>query len=107
MSFKLPSLAVIFTLVASTAFADMIVVNERFIVAKDSIRGLFYRDSNRLTVLDIRWSDWSTKYRCQTDYERARATAAMLNMRLDLEDADAIDFGDFLESEGFKDCKRF
>ncbi|MEM6589314.1 MAG: hypothetical protein AAF641_12770 [Pseudomonadota bacterium] len=84
----------------------MIVVNGRYIVAKDEIRGYFYRDG-RATVLDIRWSDWSTQYKCADDYDRARVQAAMLNLSLRLQDARSVDFGEFLQDEGFSDCGRF
>ncbi|MEO0372116.1 MAG: hypothetical protein AAF231_11715, partial [Pseudomonadota bacterium] len=61
----------------------------------------------RATVFDIRWSDWSTQYKCADEYDRTRIEAAMLNLSLRLEDARSVDFGDFLADEGFTDCRRF
>ncbi len=107
MASKLAGLAIAFSLCASGASANLIVINDRYVVAKDSIRGYFYRDRNRLTVFDIRWSDWSTQYRCQDTYDRARVTAASLNFALKVKDALSLDFGDFLTEEGFSDCQKF
>jgi hypothetical protein len=92
---------------ATSAAADHLVVNDRFIVAKDDVRGFFYRDGNRQTVLDIRWSDWSIKYRCNDEYDRDRVKAAMLNLVLQLDEARDLSFPDFLASEGFDGCESF
>lgn len=107
MKFKFPAFAVVFCLFASSALAEMIVINGRYIVPKDSIRGYFYRQSDQQTVFDIRWSDWSTQYRCQDLYERTRVQAASLNFVLQISEASALDFEDFLDSEGFVECSKF
>lgn len=104
---RLTGLSIVFAICASSAAADLIVINDRYIVAKDDVRGYFYRDRDRLTVFDIRWSDWSTQYRCQDEYDRDRATAASLNFVVQIKDALSLDFAKFLEGEGFADCKKF
>lgn len=96
-----------FALCASGAAADLIVINERYVVAKEDVRGYFYRDRDSLTVFDIRWSDWSTQYRCADEYDRARVTAASLNLVVQMKDTLSLDFSVFLESEGFSDCQKF
>ncbi|WP_147108934.1 hypothetical protein [Tateyamaria sp. syn59] len=107
MPLKTTSLAITLCLVATTGLADMIVINGRYIVPKDGVRGYFYRQSDDRTVFDIRWSEWSTQYRCDDDYDRSRVEAAALNFVLQIADARALDFGDFLESEGFANCAKF
>ncbi len=107
MVFKFHALTVIFCLFSSSAFADMIVVNGRYIVAKESIRGYFYRQSDQRTVFDVRWSDWSTQYRCEDPYDRTRVEAASLNLVLQLGEARSVDFQDFLNTEGFVECTKF
>lgn len=92
---------------ASTAAADHIVVNGRYIVAKADIRGYFYRERDQSTVFDVRWSDWSTRYRCDDAYDTAQVEAATGNLVLGLAGATSIDFGRFLEREGFIGCERF
>jgi hypothetical protein len=104
---KLTLLSIAFALCASSAAADLIVINERYIVARDDVRGYFYRENGKLTVFNIRWSDWSTKYRCQDEYDRTKVTAALLNLAIQMKDAVSLDFGEYLESEGFIDCKKF
>ena len=104
---KLTLLSIAFALCASSAAADLSVINERYIVARDDVRGYFYRENGKLTVFNIRWSDWSTKYRCQDEYDRTRVTAALLNLAIQMKDAVSLDFGEYLESEGFIDCKKF
>ncbi len=104
---KRTALTLFFTIFASSAFADLIVINDRYMVAKDDVRGYFYRDRDKLTVFDIRWSDWSTQYRCQDQYDRTRVTAASLNFVLQMKEAQSMDFATFLEGEGFTDCKKF
>ena len=107
MKFKFPVLAVVFSLFASGASAEMIVINGRYVVSKDSIRGYFCRQSNQQTVFDIRWSDWSTQYRCQDRYDKTRVKAASLNFVIQLSEASALDFKDFLDNEGFAECSQF
>lgn len=107
MTFKSAALAVMFSFFASSAFAELIVINGRYIVPKEAIRGYFYRESDQRTVFDIRWSDWSTQYRCEDLYDRTRVQAASLNFVLQIGEASALDFGEFLESEGFADCAKF
>ena len=93
---KLAALALGFALLASSATAELIVINDRYIVAKNEVRGYFYRDRDKLTVFDIRWSEWSTQYRCQDKYDRTRVTAASLNFVVKMKDALSLDFGEFL-----------
>lgn len=107
MPANLSTLALVMGLFGTTAMADMVVVNGRYVVPKDTIRGYFYRQSDQRTVFDVRWSDWSTQYRCSTAYDRTVVQAALLNFVLQLKDATSLDFGDFLESEGFEDCRKF
>ena len=107
MKLKFSAVAVAFSLFASGAQADMIVVNSRYVVAKDTIRGYFYRQNNKQTVFDVRWSDWSTQYRCDDDYDLTRVEAASLNLGLQIAEARSLNFKDFLESEGFVGCKKF
>ena len=104
---KLMGLSLVLAAFASSAAADLIVINDRYMVAKDEVRGYFYRDRDKLTVFDIRWSEWSTQYRCQDEYDRERVTAASLNFVIQMKDALSLDFGEFLEGEGFTDCKKF
>lgn len=104
---KLTGLTLVFAIFASSAVAELIVINDRYIVAKDDLRGYFYRDRNKVTVFDIRWSDWSTQYRCQDEYDPDSVTAASMNLVLRIKDALSLDFGEFLESEGFTDCQKF
>ena len=107
MTFKFPAWAVVFSLFATSAFAELIVINGRYVVPKDSVRGYFYRERDQNTVFDIRWSDWSTQYRCQDPYDRARVMAASLNFVLQIKDAQSLDFQEFLDNEGFADCAKF
>ena len=109
MKFKFPALTVVFSLLASSALAEMIVINGRYVVPKDSVRGYFYRkgQSEKLTVFDVRWSDWSTQYRCQDRYDETRVEAASLNFVLQLSEARSLDFKDFLDSQGFAECSKF
>ncbi len=104
---KRTGLSLIFAVFATSAAADFVVINDRYMVAKQDVRGYFYRDRNKLTVFDIRWSDWSTQYRCQDEYDRERVTAASLNFALKMKDALSLDFGEFLDEEGFTDCRKF
>lgn len=99
--------ALILCLQASGALADMIVINGRYVVHKEEVRGYFYRQSDQKTVFDIRWSDWSTQYRCDDTYDQTRVLAASLNFALQLDESDQLDFGDFLEREGFSGCAKF
>lgn len=105
--FKATSLAIALSLCASAAQADMVVINGRYVIAKQDVRGYFYRQRDDRMVFDVRWSDWSTQYRCSDTYDRSRVEAAALNLILKLEDARALDFGEFLTSEGFADCEKF
>lgn len=89
------------------AAAEMIVINGRYTVAKDSVRGYFYRQSNKQTVFDVRWSDWSTQYKCQDTYEDTKVMAASLNLVIKIGENRALDFKDFLDSQGFEDCSKF
>ncbi|GGX54188.1 hypothetical protein GCM10007385_22990 [Tateyamaria omphalii] len=107
MSFKTSALAVALSLLATSAMADLIVINGRYVVAKDSVRAYFYRQRDDRTVFDVRWSDWSTQYRCNDEYDGTRVEAASLNLVLQIGDARALDFGDFLDSEGFEGCEKF
>ncbi len=107
MKSKLPALTVVFSLFASSALAEMIVINERYIVPKDSIRGYFYRQSDELTVFDISWSDWSTQYRCQDIYDGTKVMAASLNLVIAISEARALDFKEFLDGQGFMACSKF
>lgn len=100
-------LALVFSVTATCAAADMVVINERYIVSKDDVRGYFYRDRDKRTVFDIRWRDWSTQYRCQDTYDAANVTAASLNLVLQLKDAISLDFAEFLNDQGFTDCQKF
>lgn len=100
-------LSVVFSLFTTSAQADMIVINGRYIVPKDSIRGYFYRRGEQHTVFDIRWSDWSTQYRCQDQYDKARVEAAALNFVIQIGEARSLDFKDFLDAEGFRECTKF
>lgn len=104
---KLTGLSLILLLSASSVAADLIVINDRYVVAKDDIRGYFYRDGSKLTVFDIRWSDWSTQYRCQDEYDSASVTAASLNFVVQMKDALSLNFAEFLKGEGFTDCQKF
>ena len=107
MKLKISALAVVLSLLASNAFAEMIVINGRYVVPKDSIRGYFYRQSDQKTVFDVRWSDWSTQYRCKDLYDRTRVLAASLNFVIQVGEASALDFNDFLDSQGFAECAKF
>ena len=107
MPFRTLSLALALTLVATSAVADLIVINGRYIVPKDGVRGYFYRQGDDRTVFDVRWSEWSTQYRCDDVYDRSRIEAAALNFVLQITDARALDFADFLETEGFSNCAKF
>lgn len=104
---KLTGLSLVLAVFASSAAADLIVINGRYMVSKDEVRGYFYRDRDKLTVFDIRWSEWSTQYRCKDEYDRESVTAASLNFVIQMKDALSLDFGEFLEGEGFTDCKKF
>ncbi|GFE50100.1 hypothetical protein So717_18530 [Roseobacter cerasinus] len=99
--------ALILCLQASGAVADMIVINGRYVVHKEDVRGYFYRQNDQRMVFDIRWNDWSTQYRCNDTYDQTRVLAASLNFAIQLEEADQLDFGDFLEGEGFSGCAKF
>ncbi len=105
--FRAVSIATALTLCASAAVADMVVINGRYVVAKEDVRGYFYRERDQTTVFDVRWSDWSTRYRCSDAYDRFGVEAAALNLVLKLQDARALDFGEFLTSEGFAECEKF
>lgn len=107
MKRKCSVLAVMFCLLGSALQAEMIVINGRYVVAKEDVRGYFYRQSNQKTVFDVRWSDWSTQYRCEDRYDRSRVEAAALNLVLEIAEVRALDFQDFLESEGFAGCEKF
>lgn len=107
MKLRYAALAVVFSLFAANASAEMIVINERYVVPKDSIRGYFYRQNDQRTVFDVRWSDWSTQYRCEDTFDMTRVTAASLNLVIKIGEARALDFNDFLESEGFSGCSKF
>ncbi len=107
MKLRLSALVVVFSLLGSSAWAEMIVINGRYIVPKESVRGYFYRESDQHTVFDIRWSDWSTQYRCQDAYDQTRVMAASLNFIIQLDDASSLDFQDFLDGEGFTNCSKF
>lgn len=107
MTFKLATVAVAFSLLATSAQAELIVINGRYVVAKDSVRGYFYRRNSQQTVFDVRWSDWSTQYKCDDDYDLTRVEAASLNLVLQIDEARSLDFKDFLESEGFAGCEKF
>lgn len=107
MKRKILGLTILFAIFASEAIADLVVINGRYIVAKEDARGYFYRDRDKLTVFDIRWSDWSTQYRCDDQYDRERVTAASLNFVIQIKDAMSLDFGEFLEGEGFTNCQKF
>ena len=104
MPIRLSVWTVFLSLLATNAFADMVVINDRYVVAKDTVRGYFYRDRDRKTVFDIRWSDWSTQYRCDDTYDRTRVQAAMLNFALQMDKTNAMDFQMFLEDQGFSGC---
>ncbi|MFT5797310.1 MAG: hypothetical protein ACI84R_001368 [Candidatus Azotimanducaceae bacterium] len=107
MKFKFLTLTAVFSLFSSMAAAEMIVINGRYTVAKDSVRGYFYRQSNKQTVFDVRWSDWSTQYKCQDTYEDTKVMAASLNLVIKIGENRALDFKDFLDSQGFEDCSKF
>ena len=107
MKLKLAALAFVCSLFATGASAEMIVINGRYVVPKDTVRGYFYRQSNQQMVFDIRWSDWSTQYRCQDEYDKARVLAASLNFTIQIGKSSALDFGEFLKSEGFAGCEKF
>lgn len=107
MKSKFPALAVTLSLLATGVSAEMIVINGRYVVAKESIRGYFYRQNNQQTVFDVRWSDWSTQYRCEDLYDRTVVQAAALNFVLQIGEANSLDFGDFLEDQGFSGCAKF
>ena len=92
---------------ALPAAADHIVINGRYIVAKADVRGYFYRQRDGSTVFDIRWSDWSTRYRCADNYDTARVAAALGNLALQLAEATTLDYVAFLEGEGFAGCEQF
>ena len=106
MTLKCLALTLALAVMGGAAAADMIVINGRYVVAKQDIRSYFYRDG-RATVFDVRWSDWSTRYKCQDEYDKAKVLAASLNLTLQLKDATDLDFGDFLSGEGFSDCQKF
>ncbi|WP_299674958.1 hypothetical protein [uncultured Roseobacter sp.] len=99
--------AMVLSIFASGAAAEMVVINGRYIVAKESIRAYFYRERDNRVVFDVRWSDWSTQYRCEDTYDRAEVTAASLNLVLELGQTSALDFEEFLEAEGFTNCAKF
>ncbi len=107
MPHRLTACTFILGLLTTSAFADMVVINDRYVVAKDTVRGYFYRDRDRKTVFDIRWSDWSTQYRCNDTYDRTQVQAAMLNFALQMDKASAMDFQIFLDEQGFTDCAKF
>ncbi|MEM9577584.1 MAG: hypothetical protein AAF999_11295 [Pseudomonadota bacterium] len=107
MKVRVFGLALICALFASVAKAELMVINGRYVVAKEDIRGFFYRDRDGRTVFDVRWSDWSTRYQCQDAYDRTRVTAASLNLVIQVSDALSLDFGDYLAGEGFTECQKF
>ncbi|MGZ2259883.1 hypothetical protein [Roseobacter sp. A03A-229] len=107
MKIRLLAMAVGASLLASSVQAEMIVINGRYIVAKEAVRGYFYRENTQKTVFDVRWSDWSTQYRCEDTYDRSRIEAASLNLVLKIGEASFLDFEGFLESEGFVGCTKF
>ena len=105
----LVAMALMMTGLASAAHADLIVVNGRYIVEKDSVRAYFYRQRGQefQTVFDVRWSDWSTQYRCRNTYDQTLVLAASLNLVSEIKQSDVIDFGEFLTGQGFRDCEKF
>ena len=107
MRLKFAGLAIVLSVFATSAAADLMVINGRYMVAKEDIRGYFYRDRGKQTVFDIRWSDWSTQYRCADEYDQDRVLAASLNFVIQIKEARSMDFGAFLDSEGFLDCQKF
>ncbi len=107
MKFRFPALAVVFSLFASSALAEMVVINGRYIVSKDSVRGYFYKKNDQQTAFDVRWDDWSTQYECNNEYDEAKVMAASLNFVIQLSESKSMDFSDFLDSEGFENCEKF
>ncbi|SHH92539.1 hypothetical protein [Marivita hallyeonensis] len=101
------ALALLTSITATGAVAEMIVVNGRYVVPKDTVRGYFYRQSDQRMVFDVRWSDWSTQYRCDDEYDQDRILAASLNLNLKINSATDVDFEDFLKAEGFTGCAKF
>ncbi|MEX0284352.1 MAG: hypothetical protein AB3N23_07045 [Paracoccaceae bacterium] len=59
MLIRFAFLAATFAMCAPVAQANTIVVNGRFVVAKETVRSMFYRQNkgNKRTVFDVRWSD--------------------------------------------------
>ncbi|MGL4238050.1 hypothetical protein [Tabrizicola sp.] len=92
---------------SSVLAAEFVVINQRYVVSKETIRGYFYRDGEKQIVFDVRWSDWSTQYRCQNAYDETKVEAASLSLAVKLKEASTLDFGEFLEGEGFTACEKF
>ncbi len=67
---KLTGLSLVFAVFASSAAADLIVINDRYMVAKGDVRGYFYRDADKLTVFDIRWGEWSRFFGWNEPYRK-------------------------------------
>jgi hypothetical protein len=107
MKLKLPLLAAVFSLFATSAMAEMIVINGRYMVQKDQVRAYFYRERGKTVVFDVRWSDWSTQYRCQDKYDKPEVMAASLNFALKVGEQKSLDFLEFLKDQGFRGCKQF
>lgn len=107
MKLKPTLLAVLFSLTATSAMAEMIVIDGRYIAQKDQVRAYFYRERGKNVVFDVRWSDWSTQYRCQDTYDKPKVLAASLNFALKVEEQRSLDFGEFLKDQGFRGCKKF
>ncbi len=107
MKLTIPVLALALSSLAPTAYAETVVINDRYIVCKDQVRGYFYRDSSRRTVFDVRWSDWSVRYLCEEEYDQTRVKAASLNFALQLDGASSLDFAEFLSGEGLGQCEAF
>lgn len=100
-------LAALFSLLATSAMADMIVINGRYIAQKDQVRAYFYRERGRNVVFEARWSDWSAKHRCEDTYDKPKVMAASLNFAMQINEQRSLDFLEFLKEQGFRGCKQF
>lgn len=107
MKLKIFALFAVFVVYSQNAYAEMIVLEGRYITQKDEIRGYFYREKGKRVVFDIRWGEFSTKFRCQDEYDKAQVKAASLNFVLQVTESRALDLGEFLHDEGFRNCKKF
>lgn len=107
MKRKLTLLAAVFSLFATSAMADMIVINGRHMAQKDQVRAYFYRERGKNVVFDVRWSDWSTQYRCEDTYDKPKVMAASLNFAMQIDEQRSLDFLEFLKDQGFRGCKQF